>query len=236
MLWLLSKFGENLFQKIKVITPTKNFFPDIYESNVAGLKKLTKLIASYMEVDDSKIDVQLFSDSNDSLKALLPLYKSEYKGASGLYKSSAESNKFIIAVNEREFNNQVNLIATIAHELGHVHLLGDNMLSSEEEDHEYMTDLLTVFFGMGIFTANSAFNFNQWQEANSMGWSSSIQGYLSERMFGYAHSVFTWIRSENNPQWGKFLDANVKVPFKQGVKYLNKGGDTMVYKLNVHAT
>jgi hypothetical protein len=39
------------------------------------------------------------------------------------------------------------MVATAAHELGHVRRLGHGWLSDEAADHEPLTDLLTVFLG-----------------------------------------------------------------------------------------
>jgi len=44
---------------------------------------------------------------------------------------------------------------TALHELGHVLLLADGKISKDRKDHEHLTDLLTVWLGLGIFTANS---------------------------------------------------------------------------------
>jgi predicted Zn-dependent protease len=51
------------------------------------------------------------------------------------------------------------LVAVIAHELGHVILLRRELVDREEADMEPVNDLLTVFLGFGIFTANAAFRF-----------------------------------------------------------------------------
>lgn len=74
------------------------------------------------------------------------------------------------------------LIATFAHELGHY------LMSTAETAppggwalHELHTDLAAVHLGFGIFLANSARNFGQFQSAGEMGWSARTQGYLSEQ-------------------------------------------------------
>ena len=46
---------------------------------------------------------------------------------------------------------------------------------------EPMNDLLTVFLGFGIFTANSAFHFKQYTTDRAQGWSAGRSGYLFER-------------------------------------------------------
>jgi hypothetical protein len=58
--------------------------------------------------------------------------------------------------------------------------LADGRIPREAPDSEPLTDLLTVFFGAGIFTANSAFQFGQWQTHSHQGWQATRLGYLSE--------------------------------------------------------
>ena len=119
-------------------------------------------------------------------------------------------------------------MATVAHELCHVILLGGGRISREEKDHEQLTDLLTVFLGMGIFTANAAFQFGQWNDAAHHGWQSSRLGYLSQSTFGYALAACAWMRRDDKPPWTPLLSANVKDMFKKTLKYLIKGGDTLL--------
>ncbi len=99
----------------------------------------------------------------------------------------------------------MSLVATIAHELGHVHLLGDGRISADEEDHEPLTDLLTVFLGVGIFPANSVIRDVNWHSGNMEGWSISRQGYLTAPMFAYALALFAYIRGEYKASWSKHL-------------------------------
>lgn len=82
----------------------------------------------------------------------------------------------------------VALVATLAHELGHVILLRPVLVDRDDPDMEQLNDLLTVFLGFGIFTANSAFRFEQHSDNTSQGWSASRLGYLSEEELGYALS------------------------------------------------
>ena len=114
----------------------------------------------------------------------------------------------------------VALVATIAHELGHVLLLGDRRISSGREDHEPLTDLLTVYFGLGIFTANAAFEFRRVARGQHTYDQASRLGYLTEPMFGYALARYAWLRGERDPAWARFLDANPRAFFKRGLRYL----------------
>lgn len=78
-----------------------------------------------------------------------------------------------------------------------------------------MTDLLTIFLGMGIFTANSAARFKQYQDGRRQGWSMQALGYLPEQIHGYALAKFAMERGVEKPDWAKHLCTNVRSYFKQ---------------------
>lgn len=52
-------------------------------------------------------------------------------------------------------------MATICLELAHVHLLAGKRITPDTEDMELVTDLLTVYFGAGMLTANTFFQFSR---------------------------------------------------------------------------
>jgi hypothetical protein len=111
----------------------------------------------------------------------------------------------------------------IAHELGHVRLFGKRRINSDRQDHEPLTDLATVYLGMGIFTANAAVNFGRisgYGIEPAGGWLSRRLGYMTEPMFGYALACYAVVRGELDPAWAKYLDTNPRVYMKQGLRYL----------------
>jgi len=109
----------------------------------------------------------------------------------------------------------------MAHELGHVILLGGNLLDPQTPDHEPMTDLLTVFLGLGIFTANSAARFLQYQNDTHYGWSMKRLGYLPEEVYGYALAKFASERGDD-AKWVRHLSTNVRTYYKRSQAYLRR--------------
>ena len=68
-----------------------------------------------------------------------------------------------MAVKESQLKDSLALVATQAHELCHLILLGPGLLSGDDPDMEPLTDLATVYLGMGVFAANSARRFEHHQ-------------------------------------------------------------------------
>jgi hypothetical protein len=219
MEWLLEEFGADTFRAITVVLPTDEFFPDSYSAEEDDVWSLLERVCGYMQVDPKLIELKFFDAPHDELHRKVNWLEWSSDAASGHYQK--HRNKFVVSLAGSQLEDPMSLVSTIAHELGHVRLLGEARISPGFEDHEPLTDLLTVFFGFGIFSANTSFSFRQ----SDTGWLTGRQGYLTEEMFGYALALFALMRGERNPAWSKYLDGSVKTYFKDAHRYLEKTGD-----------
>ena len=118
------------------------------------------------------------------------------------------------------------LLATFAHELAHQQLLGSKRICADDQDHELVTDLATVLFGMGIFNANDSLR-NRYR-LNRRGDEIGRLGYLTTSNWGYALGLCAWLRDESKPSWAKWLRPAVRRVFRQSLAYLRKTGDAQV--------
>jgi len=124
----------------------------------------------------------------------------------------------VIAIGTDNASDPRRVVAVAAHELCHHKLLYRGLSSSAEGDHEPLTDLATVFFGLGIFTANAAFTFSQGRG----GWQRQQLGYINQPMFGYALARVAWMRGDRDPAWARYLDTNPRGYYKQAMRYFEK--------------
>ncbi len=218
MEWLLEEFGD-AFRQVTVVLPTDEFFPDSYAADEEDARALLDRVCDYMDVNPDLIELEFFDDERRRAARALGYAEDSSNVPCGHYQKRRD--KFVVSLESSQLTDPMNLIATIAHELGHVRLLGEGRVHGGFEDHEPLTDLLTVFFGLGIFTANSAFTF----DASSQGWQAQTRGYLNEQMFGYALALFALMRGEHNPGWSRYLEGSVSTYFKNSLKYLEKTRD-----------
>src|SRR5215831_7143469 len=128
--WLLKEFGEDYFLKRQTILPEKSFFPDKYQGTDECVAKLTQRVCWFMDVDPSMVELGFFSDRDEIADKHRLVGETQHSGAAGLYftKTGQEERKKI-ALNISDFKNPTSLVATIAHELGHVILLGGGKIS-----------------------------------------------------------------------------------------------------------
>lgn len=223
MLWLLEEFGRETFREITVVVPTDEFFPDEYFGDEEDAEALVERVCGYMKVNRGRLEVEFFDDQQNEFQRSLCFMEGPSEGASGHYHKGRD--RFVISLESSQLGDPMSLVATIAHELGHVRLLGEGRIHGGYEDHEPLTDLLTVFFGLGVFTANSSFRFSQWSDNAFQAWRAERKGYLTEEMFGYALALFALMRGERSPVWAQFLEGSVKTYFKNALKYLEKTGE-----------
>ncbi len=224
--------GRRRMLDARVITPTAEDFPDPYDKTTEAAEELFCRVCGYMNVDRREIEFEIFSDETEALKAILPHWSgSTGKRAAGLYihameeRSSEESDdrrQAVVAIRSSQLKDPLALVATMAHELGHVILLGGGLMNPKPEDHEPMTDLLTVYLGLGIFTANSASRFQQFQEDRRIGWSMQRLGYLTEEVFAYSLAKFVLERGGHKVPWERHLSTNVQAHFKRSQAWLVK--------------
>ncbi|MFC5861987.1 hypothetical protein ACFPT7_06760 [Acidicapsa dinghuensis] len=219
--------GRQRMLDAKVRLPVDADFPDRFDGSEAAAERMFERICGYMEVDGEKIDFELMRDDQRSLRELLPEWSARPESnTGGLYMPSAPdaetSERCVVAVNAGRLKDPVGLVAVIAHELCHVILLEGGLIDPDVVDHEPMTDLLTVFLGFGVFTANAAARFSQYQDGQKQGWSMQKLGYLPEQVFGYALAKFARERGERKPVWDRYLETAVRDYFTRSCVWLEK--------------
>jgi hypothetical protein len=211
---------------VPVILPTSEYFPPPFSGSDDEARAVVRSVARYMGVQ-TDVDVQ-FSDERDNAEDIMRLFPGgtgtfRSSGAAGLYARGDVDGPQVITIDRSTVSDPARLLAVIAHELGHVRLFGERRISADRQDHEPLTDLATVYLGMGIFTANAAFDFGRMPgyTINPVGgWQSRRLGYMTEQMFGYALARYAVYRGESDPPWGKYLDTNPRVYMKRGIRYL----------------
>jgi len=153
--WLADEFDDHAFNGRRIVLPTPAFFPDPYNGSRPAARLLLDKVCGYMDVDPLEVDLEFFKGDS-------PLCVNEsgdyIPTAAGTYQGGGATSHIRLA--ETELDDQWQLAGTIAHELAHVRLMGERRVSGREYDNELLTDLTVVFFGLGIFLANSPRNWD----------------------------------------------------------------------------
>ncbi|MEP6952182.1 MAG: hypothetical protein ABI863_23020 [Ginsengibacter sp.] len=226
-LLLLEFFGIENTQQRKILIPHHSDFPIKYNGDEETAFETLKIVAKQMEVSYDEIHLDFYNDRVEEISTGSPFDRRIYLkteknegGAAGLYWGKDEHEKYNISLVRSKFKQPENMVATLAHEIAHIKLLGENRIDKNDEK---LTDLTTIFFGLGIFNANAAFQ--TYNGVDYSGWQK--MGYLSQMEWGYALSLFAHFRGEKTPGWVEHLTLNIQGDFIQGQNFIADNEDVI---------
>ena len=221
--WLLKYFGGDAFYKeTALVLPTEEFFPESVDDLEEVAELTFKYVKKYANMDGWPCELCVQEPDPD--RKIAPTVIIQGGDDSPLGTISAEdSNQIIITYNPVLLADPTQLVATFAHELAH-YLTGTCKTAppSGWENWEFATDIAAVFMGFGIFMANSAFNFSQFTDVDTQGWSTSRSGYLTEAEFSFSLAIFIMLKKINPNEVYPFLGTNIKSYLKKSLNDLNE--------------
>lgn len=222
--WCVRHVGEQPLRG-PVVEPTAAYFPDPYAGTPSDVLGVVDRVRVLMGIAADRVEVELSVEGMAAELDALPSHSTRRSIVAGHYQQ--RDGQGLIRIDPTQARDAQRLVAVAAHELCHELLLGRGGLpGADGPDHEPLTDLLTVYTGFGIFSANAAFHFESYRAG---GWQTRKLGYLTVPMFGYALACYAWLRRDGSgagkmPEWARFLDANPHGYMKQGVRYLAAHG------------
>jgi hypothetical protein len=221
--WLSRQFDLYLLLERPIVLPTPEFFPDAWDASPKAVRRLFRRVCKYMEVNPDTMEVTLCTDRRPGWQVVLDPTASfaagTWQGAEGPWQRG------VVRIERSTLDRPSDLVGTMAHELAHQRLLGEGRADSDAYDNELLTDLTAVYHGFGIFLAN-----NPRKSTGELGhWPGTKlykPEYISEPMLGYALAHIAWFRDEDRPEWVRHLRWTPRSVFKEGLRYLQKTGDS----------
>ena len=207
MRWLARQFGVDRLLKAQVALPDDDWFPENYDGTVDDARRLLDRICGFMQIAPTSIQLEVCAD------AAMP-------GAAGQYQPG------LIRLAESQLADPPGVVAVLAHELAHDLLISRGLLQ-DDLDAEWVTDLLPVYLGLGLFTANATLREETEHQGHHSRWTIRRRGYLNSGMIGYALALFTWVRGERRPDWAKFLRLDAAHTLAMGLRYLDATEDSL---------
>jgi hypothetical protein len=211
LLWLARALGIKRCLEAETILPTDDYFPDTYSGSFEDVRRMFDFICGYMHVNANQLDLEICED--------LQMF-----GIAGHYDSEG---KRTIRVARAQTQTPMSLVKTLAHEIAHEILFGGGLLTGDELDQESLTDLLPVYLGLGIFSANSTVQENYQTSGLAWSWKISRHGYLPARMLSYALALCCHVRGERHPEWSKHLRTDAATALADSLQYLEHTNDTL---------
>jgi hypothetical protein len=215
--WLEDQFGADFQRNRRVILPRPEFFPDPFHSTDADARRMLDRVSGYMDIKPATVELALYAENN-------PGYEGRWHSEVALPQS--QDGRYLIWVEVANLHDPLALVATMARQLAVVHLYGQGLHPDDADDHQPLSELLTVLLGMGVITANAVIRENYWQSGQMSGWSMGRRSYLEMSAFGYALARFARARGENGASWGSELRLDVRSAFEQSIRLLAEESDS----------
>src|SRR5262245_48806784 len=137
MQWLVERLGFDRICAVEVITPSDEHFPESYSGSDDDVERIFAFVCRQMDVPREAVEMDLYDGQRPSAF----LYDSR-GSALGLYEpGTLDGVRQKIWIERSQTADPLHLIATTAHELAHCVLLGNGLLTGDEADHEFVTDL-----------------------------------------------------------------------------------------------
>jgi hypothetical protein len=223
--WLTATFGPA--EQAPLVVPTQAFFPSIAKSGRAPACELFDDVRRAADMEDWPCELEggerdLPTDAgNDHL--IRHDASSAPCGTFRIDERDGGSRVAVITYNPDMEQDQAGLVATFAHELAHY------LLATEADPgpggwelHELHTDVAAVYLGFGIFLANSARTFEAFHGSTRSGWSSRLQGYLSESALVTATLVFQRLAGRDPYAASPYLEDHLRTELKRAERALAK--------------
>jgi hypothetical protein len=220
--WLMNGLGGmKRLQRTPLVLASKDFFPPTESEGAERGRYVFDQVRRWMGIGDWACALESYErrPANASLGGLAML-----KGP------NEPSGTFRIANGQPIISYALDLvpqprvlIATLAHELSHymVHsAMGRGPLPGGRDAHELTTELCVAYAGFAIFGANAAFEFGQFQDSGTQGWSSQRRGYFSERSWAFALAVFLALKGKDLP--AGVLKPSVADLTQRAMRYLSR--------------
>jgi hypothetical protein len=219
--WLLRMLGGAADLVLSpLVAPSREFFPPSDAEGHARAEYILGLVKRHARLEEWECSLVAQPRRPEARIGELAALKFD-SGHMPLGTFGVEGNRVVITYDPDAVANSLTLVATLVHELGH-YLLATlpEPPPGGEENLEFATDLVTVYLGFGLFGANAAFHFQQYQDVMSQGWSYSRQGYLSQREWCFALAVFIALRKLEIADAKPFLKDHLYSDLGKASKYL----------------
>jgi len=221
--WLAEQFGGmEALAASPLVLPTTDWFP---HSELRGFDRALELfdqVRRPVGMADWPCTLEAgHSDRPTALGGTLHLDHGRRHAPAGTFQLHRARASAIITYDPKLLKDPPALIATYAHELAHYRLASARTPPPGGEDlHEPATDLAAVAMGFGVFLANGAKNFRQFQNFDTQGWEARTQGYLSERALVTALAFFLTLTGNDPAVARQWLKPHLAGDLDKALKYL----------------
>ena len=235
LLWLDKRILN--VAKQPTFLPTKNYFPYEFTGKEEDAEFVLETVCDMIGAARDNIRLNFFSTKTHYFGFGMGTQierESEDDLAGGMY--VFDDGRHEIAIEMGQLKDPVSLIAVIAHELCHYTLIGMHEIGySDDTENEYLTDLLAIAYGFGVFLGNS----QSYHKATNLGdgftqTSIGKQGYLPRQVIAYAMALIQLHKNKTAviPDWSDMMNTELKKYFKKSLSFVDENKQVIIDRGN----
>jgi hypothetical protein len=210
---LVQRCGHEHLVSTPVVLPDARCFPDPWSPDARGVRRLALRILRYAALDELDVDVEMFDDGGAAqAQAGALVHAKAHEGAAAWF-AGIDDRTCRFGANVSLLDDPGGVTAALAHETAHAFRQVQEVVVDDRDLEECLTDLSTIYLGMGVLTANASLRHRSWGfqgGGSSLGghaWSTSQLGYLSPQAMCFALAVFEQVRERGSGERRAIVEA-----------------------------
>jgi len=224
--WLMREFGGmSRIRWTKLALPTPQFFPRGPADDHARAVDIFDRVKGLMSLSDSPCVLEP-SDARPTRETAHGFNgRASVNDVARNYRT--EGDQIVIGFDPGLIGNPTALIAGMAHDLSQWRLTtAHTSPPGRHRLEEFTAELSVAYSGMGVFSANVAYDFHASLGGSAGGhWSSTVNGYFAEETWAFAIAVFCALKDVDPPL--DLLKDSVADCAKMSARYLKRHKDKL---------
>lgn len=216
--WIADGLGIERLRTSTLVLPTTEFFPGKYHHTLAEIEDLKDRVAKFLGVSPHRVAVHFYSESEP--------YRQIEDRSQTIERQPGYDFPIEIWLERQVAADPLLLVASIAMEIAFVLVLDELRFEGSQEAAILFAELLTVYLGMGIVTANESVQESAARMGHISWWRMSRSTCLSLNDYGYALALYALSRGETRPKWASHLRSDVAGAMRQAIRYLQETGES----------
>ncbi|MCX4242969.1 hypothetical protein [Paraliomyxa miuraensis] len=200
---LVASCGHEHLVCTPVVLPSSRWFPDAWSPDARGVRRLALRILRYAELAEHDVAIEMFDDGRAAAERIdlgARVHSQAHEGAAAWFAGIDDDDTCWFGANVSLLGDPGGVTAALAHETAHAFRHVHELEVEDRDLEECLTDLSTIYLGLGVLTANASQRHRSWSlqgDGGALGghaWSTSHLGYLSPQAMCFGLAAFVRAR------------------------------------------
>lgn len=183
-----------------VVYPSRLKVPDTGDREAMG-RLLFRFVCKHLDIDPETLELDMFFQGNAGVS---PTALVHFEGGNtlGSYQHKHRlMGKPIVHLNLEALKTVEMAVNVISVQVSRAKLIAESNISLDHEEHEYLAEIAAIYFGFGIFQANTSLVKENWAIGEEGGSIVTRAGHLPRNMIGYTLGLQAYLQDSRNPDW-----------------------------------